>query len=602
MKTCHIITVLSIATFLFGSYAFGQDLEIKAHVDRTRLHVNDRLTLTIELSGEDARKAEQPELPDMQGFLRYIGSGGTSQNISIVNGKMSASKSFTFYYMAARKGTFTIPEIVANYKSHSVKSDPIPITITRQSEQRPSSSTQNSGLEGNLMVRALVDKKQVYQHEPIHITYRIYARVNVTSYGISKLPELTGFWSEEFDMPSRPQTRNEVINGKQYTVADIRRTAVFPTSSGKKVIGPLVLDCEIRVSRQSGQDVFDSFFDDPFFGRTVRKTISTQPVEITVKPLPQENQPLDFSGAVGEYRLDAGIDKKEVKTDEAVTLKLSLSGTGNIKMLPVPKPDFPVDFEQYDPKVTQTVNRSGNRITGTKSVEYVLIPRFPGEQRIPPVKYSFFNPKTETYETLMSPEFTVLVKPSDDKYSAPVSGLSKEEVKLLGKDIHFIKMQSDSFRRLGYRFYKSTLFIILAFLPLLGVAVAAGYKRNRDKLSRNYAYARRKKANAMAMKRLSRAKALLSVEKQKEFYAEISNALYGFAADKLNKEQAGLISSDIEKEFKQRSVDEDLIKEFFNILKTCDFMRFAPANSTQEDMNRFYQSAKDIIIKLEKEL
>ena len=478
---------ISAFIILWGALSFAQDLQITASVDRTRLSVNERMTLSVELSGNDARQVDRPELPDMQGYLQFIGAGGTSQNISIVNGKMSASKTFTFYYLAEKAGSFTIPPVQASFKGNSVKSEPISITIDQAGAgQTPSAEKPAEDMEGNLMVRALVDKKQVFQHEPVHITYRIYARVNVTSYGISKLPELTGFWSEEFDMPSRPQTRQQVINGVRYTVADIKRTAVFPTSTGEKTIGPLVLDCEIRVQQRSGRDIFDSFFDDPF-GRTIHKSISTQPVEIQVKPLPMNNQPEFFSGAVGQYRLDASIDKQQVQTDEAVTLKLSLSGTGNIKMLPLPEPDIPPDFEQYDPKVSQTVNRSGDKITGRKTIEYVLIPRFPGEQKIPPIQFSFFNPETESYETQVTPEFTVQVSPGDETYRAPVSGLSKEEVKLLGKDIHFIKLESSSFRRLGYRFYKSTVFILLMIFPLISIAAAAGYKRYRDKLSQNYA-------------------------------------------------------------------------------------------------------------------
>ncbi|MDZ7725816.1 MAG: BatD family protein [candidate division KSB1 bacterium] len=599
MKTINYFCLV-VLLFYAGSMN-AQDLNVQASVDRTRLSVNDRLTLTVELSGSDARQAGRPDLPDMQGFLQFLGSGGTSQNISIVNGKMSASKAFTFYYRASKAGSFTIPAIQVTHKGQTVSSDPIPLTIM-QSGAQPSRtpSDQTEGLDDHLMVRALVDKKQVYQHEPVHVTYRIYARVNVTSYGISKLPELTGFWSEDFDMPSRPQTRQEVINGNRYTVADIKRTALFPTSQGKKTIGPLVLDCEIRMQRGSGRDVFDSFFDDPF-GRTVRKSISSEPVDITVKPLPKNGRPPGFSGAVGQYQLDAGIDKRQVETDEAITLKVTLSGTGNIKMLPVPEPDFPSDFELYDPKVTQTVNRSGDRITGNKTVEYVLIPRFPGEQRIPPVRFSYFNPKTKSYETLSSPEFIISVSKSDDTYSAPAAGLSREEVKLLGQDIHFIKLESGSFQRLGSHFYNSLVFILLAFIPLAGIAGTAVYKKQRDKLSQNYAYARRKKANAMAMKRLSRAKAVMNVDTQKQFYSEISDALYGFAADKLNKEKAGLLSSEIEKEFKIRTVPQDFRNEFFDLLKTCDFMRFAPAGGTEEDMEQFYQRAKEMIIKLEKE-
>jgi len=591
----------------------AEPLSVTTSVDKTQLAVNQQLLFTVELSGEAAQKVGNPELPSMNGYLNYLGSRGTSQNISFVNGKMSVSKSFNYYYMAAKEGTFTIPSVKVSYKGKTYSSKPVQITITKsasagqksgsqQSQQRLSQEESNE-ITDELMLRAVVDRKNVYQNQPVIVTYRIYARVNVSSYGISKLPELTGFWAEDFQMPSNPATRQHVINGKRYTVADIKKQALFPTSPGDKTIGPMVLECDVRVRRNTNRDIFDSFFDDPFFGRSVRKKVSSKPVKINVIPFPSENKPADFSGAVGDYTFDVSVDKKDVETNEAVTLKVTISGTGNIKLLPQPGVQIPPDFEQYDPEMRQNIQRSGNTISGQKTFEYVLVPRFPGKQRIDPVTFSYFDPKTKQYHTLKSEEIVITVRKGDDQFVASSgSGLSKREVELLGKDIRFIKLSSDDFQRVGSRFYSSFLFYALAMGPLLLLGVAFAYKSHVDKLHQNEAYARSRKANAIAMKRLGKAKAVLDENSQKEFYAEIADALYGFVADKLNKEKAGLVRSELENEFEKHSIDPNVQSEYFDLINKCDFMRFAPSTVKLEQMKEFYQRAKQVIIKLEKAL
>ncbi len=609
--------VKNIITFLFvfsiGVSIGAEPLTVTTSVDKTRLAVGQQILFTVELSGEAAQKVGNPELPSMNGYLNYLGSRGTSQNISFVNGKMSVSKSFNYYYMAAKEGTFTIPPVKVSHKGKTYSSEPIQITIIKsdsadqqsgsQQSQQQLSDEESKEITDELMLRAIVDKKKVYQNQPVIVTYRIYARVNVSSYGISKLPELTGFWAEDFQMPSNPTTRQQIINGKRYTIADIKKQALFPTSPGEKTIGSMVLECDVRVRRNTNRDIFDSFFDDPFFGRSVRRNISSKPVKIDVIPFPSENKPADFSGAVGNYTFDVSVDKKEVETNEAVTLKVRISGTGNIKLLPQPNVQIPPDFEQYAPEVAQNIQRSGNTISGQKTFEYVLVPRFPGKQRIAPVTFSYFDPKTKQYYTLKSEEIIIAVRKSADQFIASSgSGLSKREVELLGKDIRFIKLSSDNFQRIGSRFYSSFLFYALAIGPLFLLGVAFAYKSHIDKLHQNEAYARSRRANAIAMKRLGKAKAVLDVNSQKEFYAEIADALYGFVADKLNKEKAGLIRTEVESEFEHHSIDPDVRNEYFDLLNRCDFMRFAPSDVTFEDMKDFYQRAKQVIIKLEKAL
>ncbi|MBN2000814.1 protein BatD [candidate division KSB1 bacterium] len=611
MKGNNRLFIIFTATLLMiWSSCFGAEpLTVTASVSHNVIAVNQQLTLTVEYSGEGAWEVENPELPDMGGYLAFLGSGGTSQNMQFINGKMSRSKSISFLYMATKEGKFTIPVISVTYKNKKATTQPIEITITKAAAVPPQSSSSGSQAGANvdlgddLFIRAIPNKRTVYPNEPVIITYRIYLQVNVASYNLTKLSETDGFWVEEFEMPAQPQIREEIYNGKKYTVADLKKIAVFPTSAGEKTIGAMGISCDVRVQQQRRQrSIMDSFFDDPFFGRTVRKTIYSQPVKINVIPLPAENKPHDFSGAVGQFNLQASVDKNQVKTNEAITFNVRLSGTGNINTLPMPEVFIPNDFERYDPKATEKINRENNTISGFKAWEYVLVPRFAGQQRIRPVRFSYFDPHDKKYKVLTSPEILIDVAKGETQFAATGSGFSKEEVRLIGQEIRFIKLNAGMFSRLGYKNYTSGLFFVFLFLPMLTLGGAVGFRIRSDKLAKNVAYARRSRANKIAMRRLSKAKNLLHESTQKEFYAEISRSLLGYAADKLNISQAGIISSELYRMLIERGVDSDLLDRYRSLIEECDFQRFAPANITEHEMTTFYEDGKKVIIKLEKAL
>lgn len=608
----HPILVITLLYVMFSVALLSaqEPLVIRAIVDRTTVAVNQQLVLTLEISGDGANKIDFPAPPDLGDYLKLAGSGGNSQNIQFINGKMSVTKSQVYFYIAAMEGTCTIAPIKISYKNSEAESEPVTITVTK-SGAPPASATPAPapGSEvdtgEDLFIRALPSKRTVYQNEPVIVSYRIYksAKVNLTNYGINKLPESVGFWAEEIDVGNQPPVWEEVINGKKFVLADIKKTILFPASPGKKTVGPLGIDCNIRVATQKrSSDIFDNFFDDPFFSRTVRKTIFSQTLDINVLALPQENKPANFSGCVGRFNMDASIDKNQVTTNQAITLKIKISGTGNVKIIPKPDLIIPADFQQYDPKTTENIVRNHDGVSGSKTFEYVLVPRFPGEQRIKPVSFSYFDPYSKAYKILNTPEFILQVEKGSDELLSMGSGLSKEEVRLVGQDIRFIKLATGKMIPGSFKFYNQFLFFAAIILPMLALAGALGYNHHLTKLSANVAYARRRRANTMAMKKLAKAKGLLDDKTQKEFYAEISRALSGFAADKLNLSQAGIISDELEELLKKHHLDETLIKEYIELVQACDFQRFAPANVGSEEMQEFFKKAKEAIINLEKAL
>lgn len=620
-RSHHLTWLTAWALILAGVRLLpAQDLEIKTFVDRTRIAAGQQFTLTIQLSGSDAQSVPIPNPPDISAFADYLGSG-SSQSYQLINNRMSVSISSNNYYIARSEGKHQIPAVSFVFKDKTFRSQPIDIEITKGSSTQtvppkpgqppgrrpPASGIQpEASLEGNLLLRLEADRKEVFPNEPVNIIYKIFTRVEVINYAVSQLPNYVGFWSEDFEMPQQVTTYEEILNGKKFLVAEIKKMALYPTSSGEKVIEPMEIDLQVRLRDQSRpRDLFDRFFDDDMFssslfGRQVRTRVKSQPLHIHVKPLPEAGKPEDFSGIVGNIQMKTTLDKDSITAHEAITLKVRFSGTGNIRMIPEPKILFPADFETYEPKVSQNLDRQGNTINGNKTFEYVLIPRYAGEYRIKPFKFSYFEPASEEYKTLSSPEFSIRATPGAETETSLPSGLTRKEVEFIGRDIRFIKQRSEKFLRRGRFFYQSFWFGLLLIVPLLVLGSTWVYKQRQDMMAENIAYARSRRANQAARKRLSQAHKLMKIPTQKEFYAEISRALLGFIADKLNLAEAGLMTDEVAERLKERQVEDTIISELLECLQECDYQRFAPADATLEAMNVLYNRARAAIVNLEK--
>ena len=600
---------------------FCQEVEIKTYVNRIKVPAGQQFALTVEISGSDAQAVPNPQLPDLSAFADFAGSS-SSQSIQIINGKMTGSWSTVNFFIARVEGKHQIPAVSLRYKGKVFRSQPITLEIVKYSSivsapgKQPSSRpwtgspqsqlTSESTLEGNIFLQAEVDRKSVYPNQPVTIIFKIYTRVSISGFIVSKSPDFLGFWREDFSIPQRPVTYEKVIDGKKFLVAEIKKLAAFPTTPGEKVIDPLEIVCEVRLREQGRRrDIFDRFLDEDFFGgsilgRKVRTKIASKPIKIEVKPLPEESRPRNFSGIVGNFDMRASLDKDQVQINEAVALKVRFSGTGNVKMLPEPKLIFPPNIETYEPKINQKIDRSGDTIKGSKTFEYVLIPRFAGEFRVRSFLFSYFDPEKGMYQTVRSPEFTIQATAGSDQGIVPPSGLSREEIKLIGKDIRFIKLSGNTFQRIGDYFYQKFGFILLLALPLMILGVALAYRRRLDLMAGNLAYARSRRANQMAKRRLSHSHRLMKPETLKEFYAEISRAVLGFVADKLNLSAAGLSSDEIALKLQERDVEEHVVSELLDCLRECDFQRFAPAESTVDRMKALYERAKSAIIDLDR--
>jgi len=386
-------------------------------------------------------------------------------------------------------------------------------------------------------------------------------------------------------------------------VAEIKKVALFPQSVGTKTLEPLKIECDVQVqNRRRRNDIFDSFFDDPFMARTVRRAVASSPVEIEVEPLPDAGKPVDFAGAVGNYDITATIDKPLVKTNEAVTLKVVVRGTGNLRVLPAPKLELPPDFETYDPKIDQSIKYENNRVSGSKTFEYVLVPRSAGDIELKPVRLSFFEPRSRSYKSVTSPPLALVVEKGTEEFVAVGGGLSKEDVRLIGQDIRFIATTPAPFHRIGEAFHHSPAFYAMMISPVFALGLTLLYRRHQEKLSTNVAYARQRQAGKVAGKHLRAARSLLGKHDSKVFYAEVQRALMSFIGNKLNVAEAGLVTDQLAAMLQERKVSQGVIDAYLGCLQTCDFKRFAPGETAETEMKEFIEQAGEALEKMERAL
>jgi hypothetical protein len=593
-----LVIVCSISTF-------AQDVQLTASVNRNPVGENDQVIYTLEVSGSTSGFPE-PKLPDFADF-RILGGPNVSTSVQIINGSMSSNKSYSVMLLPRKVGTFTIPAVSITHKGKTYQSNPIKITVSRQSSQPAQQSASSRKEEkitssNDLYIKAISSRRTVYVNDQINVSFKVYFRVPIRNPDFIKLPETVGFWVEDYEIPQNIPVTQEVVNGVQYSVAEVKKMALFPTKTGQLTLTAMQLAVNVveRRRRRDPFSAFDSFFDDPF-GRTVRKVIATNPLTFNVKPLPETGKPANFSGLVGNFRLQVDLDKTNVKANEALSYRVRLTGSGNLKSFNDIPVGFPASFEVYEPKIKDDINRSGSNLASTRELEYVLIPRTSGQYRIKPLEISFFNPNSRSYKTLRSQEYIINVGAGEDVNGvAGNTYLSKSEVKLLGKDIYFIKEEKLNLLPAGYKPYAATWFWASLLLPLLLLGGAYGYRNYQEKMTTNVEYARRRKAFKQAEKRLKGASHFLRQGNLAEFYGEISRGLIGFVADKTNHPAAGLLREDVDKLLKNSKVDAPLIEEYLKCLDEADFRRFAPGRITESEARAFYEQAANILAKLGK--
>ena len=601
-----IILLLLFITTTFTSWANDKITFTAAAPEVVVSGDQFRLTFTV-----NSQKVRDFRAPSIQGFEVLMGpSRSTQSSTQIINGNVTSTSTITFTYilMAEKEGTYSIPgaTIVAdgnNYTSNSVSIKVLPPDQSAgQSNGRGGvSSARNQANAGKitdkeLFITATASKSKVYEQEAILLTYKIYTQVNLTQLH-GDMPDLKGFHTQEVELPSQKQWSLEHYNGKNYNTTVYSQYVLFPQQSGKLEIPSITFEGTIS-QLVASDDPFDAFFNGGSNYINIKKNIVTPKLTIDVKELPA-GKPANFSGGVGEFTLSSSISTQELKTNDAVTIKLVISGTGNMKLINTPEVGFPQDFEIYDPKVDNKFNLTREGLTGTKVIEYLAIPRHAGTYTIPAIEFSYFDLKSQAYKTLKTDSYTLNVAKGEGNADQVIANFtSKEDLKVLGKDIRYIKTGNTHLTEKGKYFFGSTSYYVWYIIPL---ALFIGFMiiyRKQAMENANVAKVRTKKANKVATKRMKNAGKLLAEKKTEAFYDEVLKAMWGYISDKLNIPVSQLSKDNIEEELNKYGVSEDLIKAFISTLNECEFARYAPGNQN-EAMDKVYSSAIDIISKME---
>ena len=564
--------------------------------------VGDQFRLSYTITTQDVRDFR---VASIRGFDVLMGpSRSTQSSVQIINGKTTSTQSITFTYilMAKTEGEYTIPGATVTADgnqmvSNSVKIKVLPADKSSQSGQQRG-TTGSATISGNdLFITGTINKTTVYEQEAILLTYKIYTQVDLRGFDNVKLPDFKGFHSQEVELPTNRRWGLEHYKGRNYQTTIFRQFVLFPQQSGKLTIDAARFDASIAVATQVDPFDFDSFFNGGGGGYMVKKSLFTPKLTIDVKALP--DKPAGFSGGVGDLNISSSINSTSVKTNDAVTVRLVISGTGNLKLLSNPEVKFPEDFEIYDPKSENNFRLTSDGLSGNKVIEYLAIPRNPGDYKIPPVSFTYFDVKSKSYKTLTTEGYDLHVEKGEGNATQTIANFTnKEELKVLNEDIRFIKQNEVKLTPRGSFFFGTTGYWLFYLIPALVFIVFFLIYRKQIAANANVAKVRTRKANKVAVKRLKLAGKLLADNKKDAFYDEVLKALWGYVSDKLSIPMSRLSKDNIEEELRNYGVDDALIAEFLKVLDNCEFARFAPADANQ-GMDKVYAEALDIISKME---
>jgi len=588
MKKIVVILIIIIVSQLL----LAQKIEVESYVDRTKIGISDLVKYTIEISGEKVGNISTPRLPKFKNFENLGSSTSSSSSYSIVNGKMTSNitKSYTYTLRPLKIGNYIIPPITIKIKDRSFTTDPIHIYVTEGSTQpappTSSSFTQqpNSSfdLTDNLFLIADLSNKNVFEEEPIIVEYKLYSRYDIANLAFAGDTNFEGFWKEDIFKPESIIFERETFNGIMYNVMLMRSVALFPNKSGKLNIPSLDLNVDIRTQSHS-------FFD---FGTTKRYNIKNKPVTVNVRSIPQNNKPSSYSNAVGNFKLSSNISQTQLNVGDSFTYTITISGTGNLRQFDIPKLKEVNNLRFLDPEISTDINK--NKISGKKTIKYLIIAQEKGEYTLPEVPFTYFDTSSGSYKTLMTKPYQLNIGEGNLTFIA--SSAAQSEVSMEGSDIGFIITEGELTSKNIYFdkfFYWFIWFIILLLIP-----ISILYSNEKVKLKGNVDYIRQKQANKILKKYMKDA-SVLAGKDDPGFYAAAQLGLSSYLADKL-KEPRGSSTEDIISKMSLKNIPEELIEKIKTLFATCDQARFMPGGFSKVRIEVDFQLVKETINEITK--
>ena len=567
--------------------------------------VGEQFRLSYTVNTQDVNNFRVGDIPDA--FEVLMGPSRSSQSsFQIINGHTSQSSSITFTYIvvAVKNGTFTIPAAHITADGNNISSGTLKITVSgqaqggqgggRQQQAQPQPRAAGTPISGSdLFIRVSANKKRVHEQEPILLTYKVYTLVDLTQLE-GKMPELNGFHTQEVPLPQQKSFKIEQVNGRPYRTVTWSQYVMFPQITGKLKIPGITFN-GIVVQQNRNIDPFEAFFNGGSGYVEVKKQIQAPGIEIEVLPLP--SRPANFSGGVGHFNISAQLENPEVKANDAVKLRVIVSGVGNLKLIKQPVVNFPKDFDRYDAKVTDKSKLTTNGVEGSMIYDFLAVPRHQGKYEIPPVEFTYYDTGSSSYKTVKTEGFTLNVLKGEGGSSTVSDFTGQEDLKLLNKDIRYIKSGGAEQHALDDFFFGSTgYWIALAVLALTFISLFVVF-RQRAIENADIVGKRAGRANKVATKRLKKAARLMKDGQPSAFYDEVLRALWGFVGDKLNIPVEQLSRENISQQLESRQVSADIIQQFIGAIDECEFARYAPGD-VKGNMNKVYEAAMGAITQI----
>lgn len=585
--------LIYIAIALCTSGLMAQ-IEFRTKVSKNKLGVNQRLRVEFTINQQGGDHFAPPSFRDFE----VLGGPSQSVNQSWINGKSTYSQSYSYIVSPKRKGNLTIAGATIEYKGKRLTSNPVSVAVVDAVELPKNPNDPDYIADQNVHLEALVSKTTPYVGEGIYVEYRLYFsnKIAISDFDFKELPEYKGFWNQEIKVEEF-EVKNGKYKGEDYRYFTIKKTVLIPQKSGKLSIEPIQTDLIIGVPTGRGD-----FFGNPIT-RNIRKSFKTYKKTIRVKPLPLEGKPVDFIGAVGDFKLEVATSKPSLKANESTQLKVAISGRGNLKLFEIPKVVTPQELEVYTPEHKENLRTTVSGIKGLKGEiydQYTLVPQYKGKYKIPPVSFSYFNPKEEKYHTLISEDVFVNVTEGKELItnSENLVGTNKQTVVARNDAFRYIQTKTVFVPEQEEDFFKSNLYYLSLLLPLLSIPVAILIGKKRKARARDLIGNRTRKADKLARKYLSQAKKQLG--KKEAFYIALEKALHNYLKAKLQIETSEISKERIAELLTEKGVSDESITGFIAVLDDCDFARYAPVTSVM--MNEEFAKAKEVIAKLDKQL
>lgn len=579
----------TICILLFSATLWGQ-VNFTARANKTTVGQNERFTVEFKINAE----AKGFQAPSFDGF-RVLSGPNPSYSTYMNNSGISYNISYSYILQPTKQGTFTIGAASIKAEGETYQSKPLEITVVQSAPRSNNPNDPQNQAEDLVKLRALASKTSLYVGEPFVLSTKLYFRNGVGRISNISMPDYKGFYQENIEI-NHVRTDRETLDGQQYEAGVIGQTMLIPQQPGPANLGSV--DLTIPVNLPTGRR-------DIFGRQLVRPTevdLSARVPTITVKALPETGKPSDFSGAVGNYDMKVSLSRTELTADESITLKITVSGSGNIKLIDVPEPEIPNAFEVYDPKVSENISVGGFGMRGSKTYEYLLIPRYGGTYKIKPVVFSYFDPSSKSYKTQRSEEYSITVTggAAQPKGQNGFAASEKEDVNFISKDILFIKTSGGSFNRMGSRFFASLWFYILIggllVLPLAFMAWQGAWARHTP----DRAAVARQKASKKARKTLALAKKELDAGDNASFYAALNTALWNYFSDKFNIPKSQLSKENIREKLSDQQVSAEAIQQVLELMAKAEMARFTAMGTAQPQAD--YAETVDVITKIENQV